>query len=413
MLFFILSIIGLAIVVGLLYWLFPSDAVLWFGGATLMFWIMDKLRQQVEDNFFINGAVISFTSIFCMIPYFFIDSPMLAFLLFMWCSVNLSFQVMTHSQYFTGYVIRRDYDPIWSSSYIRPVKQYFDYVASESNRAVIIFALIGFNGAMALLGGLIYSYGLWYVALPPVFVVLCNVGTLIYMHITAVTPPTGYSDQDWADNMIKGYGYVIGKVFGVIFAIVSAPFMLIIEVFRMIKAFFEVIREGGTERINIFYWICTGVLFGYCMLGVFGVSNFVEEFFESIGVFDVDLIYKEFYLTQLVAGWEFGETFFGAIFLFIPFVVGVILSAILEAIATLLTVILMLLYWLVMSLLVFAFEQILPLVILGVAITFIVFYLIESDREWFDWVRAAIFAILSIGLTVLYILMYAGVIKVL
>ena len=409
---FIVSIIGLAVIVGVIYAFIPTAGVLWFGGATLCFWIMDKIREQVEDNFFLNSAIVSITSILSMIPYFFIDDPMLAFWLFMWCSVNLAFQVMTHSQYFTGYVIKRDYDPIWSSTHIKPVKQYFDRVASEGNRAVVIFALIGFLGAMVFLGSLIYGGGLWYTPLPPVFVLLCNIGTLVYMHIEGVTPDTGYGDHDWADNIVKGYLYIFAKIGGVLFAIISAPFMLIREICRMIGAFFEMVREGGSARINKLFWVCEILLVIYCVLGVFGVANFVEEYFESIGVFDADLIYSDFLLTQLVASWDFGKTFFGAIFLFIPYVVAVILSGVLEFLAVIVTAIFQLVYWVFMFLLAFTVEQILPIIITVGAIALLVLYLIDSDKEGYDWFQFIFLTLVSAGLLTLYGLLYSGVISV-
>lgn len=409
---FIIGMIGLAVIVGIIYAIFPHEAVLWFGGATVFFWIMDKIRQQVEDNFFINAAFVSFTSMFMMIPYFFIDSPMLAFWLFMWCSLNMGFQVMTHSQYLSGYILERDFNPIWSSSYIKPVKQYFDRVASDSNRAAIIFVLLGFYGVMAFLGSLIYGGGLWFTILPPVFILLCNIGALIYMHITGVTPPTGYSDQDWADNIVKGYWFLISKVAALIFAVISAPFVFIVHICKMIGAFFSWVREGGSAQINKLYWVCVGLLTVYCLLGVFGVANFVEEFFESLGVFEADLIYSDFLLTQLVASWDFSGSFFGAILLLIPYIVGVILAAVLEFLAVILTVILQLVYWIFMFLLAFAVEQILPIVILVGAVALLVLYLIESDRDAYDWFQFVFLTLFSAGLLALYILLYAGVITV-
>ena len=409
---FVVSLIGLIVIIGILYAVLQSTLVLWFGGATLMFWIMDKIREQVEDNFFINAAMVSLTSIISMVPYFFIENKMTAFFLFMWCSLNLGFQVMTHSQYFTSYVISRDYNPIWRSPYIKPVKQYFDRVASEGNRAAIILVLIGFYAAMAFLGSIIYGYGLWFTFLPPVFILLCNIGALIYMHITGVSPDTGYGEQEWADNIVKGYLYIFAKIGGVLFAIIAAPFMLIREICKMIGAFLEMVREGGSAQINRFFWVCEILMVIYCGLGVFGVANFAEEYFESIGVFEADLIYNDFLLTQLVASWDFSHSFFGAIFLLIPYIVAVIISAVLEFLAVIVTAVFQLVYWVFMFLLVFTVEQILPIIVAGGAITFLVLYLIESDREGYDWFQFFFLSITTLGLLVLYYLLYSGIISV-
>ena len=412
MIFFILSLIGLCAVVGVIYYFIPCPEVLWFGGATVLFWILDKIRQMMEDNFFLNSAMISVSSVFMVVPYFFLGRTLTSFLLFMWCGLFIGFQLLTHSDYFYGYIRSRDFDNIWTSNYITPVKERLHYYAAEANKAAIIFILIGYLAVMVCLGGVIDTYGLLFTALPPVFILLCNIGTLVVMHLRGVDPPTGYSDHDNVDNIVKGYWYLISRFFGGIFFIIASPFLLIIHLCKMIGALFSLIREGGTARISTLYWVCAGLLGVYCLLGVFGVANFVEEFFEALGIFDKSFIYTDFYLTQLVATWDFGKTFFGAIFLFIPYVVLVIISGILEFLFTILTAIFTLIFWIVMFLLMFAVEQILPIIILIGAIALLVMYLIDSDREAADWFRFIFFTVITVGMTVLYFLLYSGIIKV-
>ena len=40
---FIISLIGLVVLVGIAYAIFPIPEVLWFGGAVVVFWISDRI----------------------------------------------------------------------------------------------------------------------------------------------------------------------------------------------------------------------------------------------------------------------------------------------------------------------------------------------------------------------------------
>ena len=191
MLFFI-SLIGIVVITGIVYAIFPAAEVLWFGGALAVFWASDRIRREVEDNVYISAAWISLTAMVATIPQIFLVGTVTGYIHFLLSSLFLILQTLTHRDHLSKYIDKRYYAPIRNNDkYTRHEKNYHREVMVQGNWAAMVLLMIVLGVAMATLGALSYVYSPWFIPLPAVFVTLANMAAIFYMQLVGVQPPRG------------------------------------------------------------------------------------------------------------------------------------------------------------------------------------------------------------------------------
>ena len=410
---FIISLIGLIAIVGIIYAIIPIPEVLWIGGALVFFWVSDRIRQEIEDNVYINAAYVSVMAVITMIPQIFLGGTILGLIIYVLSSLYLGFQIMTHRDHLSTFIRRRDFDPIWRSDHSHYEKQYMSDVIANGNLAGIILVLIGFNAAMLCFGMLIYEKSLWFALIPPAFVLLCNAIFILYMQIVGVEPPRGFSCHHEVSNILQGYGYLVKKVWEFIFNILYAPIRFIRFIAEKIVDFFDFIRDGSSLTVGIAFWICLAAIGVYDLLGFFGLIDEVDALLHSLGSYEYSG-YQGLRLTELSIAWmsSWPPSFLLDVVLVLLKLVLIVVPFVLDLVLMFLGMIGWFLYMVVLELFILAFMSFLPAILLAGAITFLVFYLIDSNRDGSDIFRFVFFTAISVVACVLYYLFLGGVIVV-
>ena len=416
---FWLITVFVALATGVAYIVTWSPLSLWMGGGILFFWINGRIREEISDSYYINAAYTTLTACVLTVPQIFYGGTAGGLAMYI---VTVVYQLLA---FFTNidYVSHRSVAAVgrnWRSNTKNRAQKILDhYTITEGNWAGLVLAAIAFLGGAFGILVLWVKFSLFFLLLIPVYTLFGHLVFLLYMCITGVTAPTGYAPHDDADNLFKGFWYLIRlvgqAVVAAVVAMVVVPARFIARVCGAIADFFGNIRDGGRVAISKFFWICVGALGVYLILSIFGIADFIEEIFGSFNGVGMDINIFLFPITNFIFGIDLGSSFFTDVILFLPKIIVIVVGAVLDVVLLLLVCLL----WLVLNavlfilwfLLVFSFEALLP-ILLGVgAIVFVVLYLIQSDRGFFDWLRAVLFSLIPIGLFVLYVLFFNGVIK--
>ena len=401
----------MAILFAILYGVIHSNIVLWIGGLILFFWINGCIREAISDNYYINAAYTTLTACVLTVPQIFYGGTPFGWLLY---AVTAGYQMLaffTNYDYTSDYTVNRDFGRNWRSA-TKSIGQkiYGHYVIAQANWAAMILTGIGFLAGSFFLAALCSAYSLFFLLLIPIYTLLWNFIALFYIKlIVGIDAPTGYSDHERVDNILKGFWYLIGAVLGAILAVILAPFRWLVMLAELIRDFFANIKDGGSAELSKFFWICTGALGIYLILAFFNIADVIPRLFGDFGGVDLDFYRYFMVCTNFVFDLKLDGTFFLDVIMFLPKVILILLAALLDIVLILLVLILWLLLNLILFLLYFllviSFELILPIALGIGAVVFLVLYLVESDRDFFDWFRAILFAILPIACLTLYFLL--------
>lgn len=390
--------------------------VLWIGGLILFFWINGRLREGIEDNYYINAAYTTLTACVLTVPQVFYGGTVGGWVLYAITAVYQALAYFTNYGYTSDHTVTRDISRNWrSETKTDGEKTYGHYVIAEGNRAALILTGIGFLIGSFAIAAVSYVYSLFFLLLIPAYTFLWHLIALFRIWLLGIPIPTGLSYHENVDNIPKGYWFLIWSVLKVVISIICAPFRFVAFICKKIAAFFGNIKSGGSTRISKFFWICTGVLAIYLVLSLFGAADFVERIFGGFGGIGLDINRFLFPITNFLLDLEMDGSFFLDVILAIPKVLVLIVGAVVDLVLLILVAIGWLLLNLVLFILYFilvvSFEFLLPLALAVGAVVFLVLYLIESDRGFFDWFRAILFSVLPIGLVTLYFLLAYEVIK--
>lgn len=391
--------------------------VLWIGGLALFFWINGRLREMIEDNYYINAAYTTLTVCVLTVPQIFYAGTLGGWILYAICAFYQLLAYYSNYEYTSDYTVGRDISRNWrSETKTLWQKVYGHYVIAEGNKAALILTGLGFLAGSFAIAAVSSIYSLFFLLLTPVYTFLWHLIAMLYIHILGLPIPTGFDWHESANNIPKGYWFLIWSVLKVILTILASPFVFIFFIFKKIAAFFGNIKNGGSTQISKFFWICVGALAIYLIISLFGAANFIERIFGG-GFSGIDLEIRRFLfpITNFILDLEMDGSFFLDVILFLPKVLFIIVGALLDLVLLLVICLLWLLLNAILAILyvilVVSFEFLLPLALTIGAIVFVVLYLIDSDRDFFDWFRAILFAILPIGMFTLYILFAYGIIK--
>ena len=410
---FILILIGIAALTGILYAIFPAPEVLWFGGTFFVLWAGDKIRQQVEDNVYLNAAVISILGCLSVIPQIFLAGKISGYLHYLLSSVFISCELVTHRDFLWKYIDKRDYAPIRNNDRISGLeKNRRADVVSNGNWAAVVLLLILYNGAMAALGSLAYVYSPWFLLLPPVGVLLANMIAIFYMQLVGVAPPHGYSCHEDVTNLLLAYRYLGKKILDGILAVILAPFRFIRFICIKIADLFMAVWDGGTITIGIAFWILFGLIGLYDLIGFFGLIEPLEEAMRSIGVYEAKI--EGFHLIKWLFDW-FGSwpaSIFNDLIMALPKLAMAIIALVLDLVLLFLSIILWFLFMISLETAILIVMSIVPILLFGGAVTFLIFYFIDSSRDGYDLFKLIFMILAALALTVVYYLFQSNVIKV-
>ena len=395
----------------ILYFALDIPLVLWIGGLALFLWINGRLREEISDNYYINAAYTTLTACVLSVPQIFFGGTIGGWVLY---AVTAFYQLLAYFSnydYTSDHTVVRDVNRNWrSETKTLGEKIYGHYVITEGSRAAMILTAIGFLFGSLVIAGLSAVYSLYFLLLIPVYTFLWHIIALLYIRFfVGITVPTGFDWHEKANNIPKGYWFLIWKVLSAIIGVICAPFVFIAFICKKIAKFFGNIKNGGTGELSKFFWICVGALGIYFILSLFGAADFIERLFGG-GFSGVELNIQRFLfpITNFLFDLELKSSFFMDVIMFLPKLIVIVLSAAIDLVLLILTLVLWLLLNLLLVILyvvlVVSFEFFLPIALAGGAIVFLVLYLIDSDRGFFDWFRAILFSLLPIGLITLYFL---------
>ena len=392
-----------------------NELILWIAGLILFFWVNGRIREEISDNYYINAAYTTLTACVLTVPQIFFGGTIGGWVLY---ALTMGYQTLAYFsnyEYITDHTIGRDLRRNWSSKTKTDVqKAYGHYVLTEGNRAALILTGIAFLIGAFAIAGVSHMYSLFFLLLIPVYTFLWNMIALFQIWLLGVPIPTGFDWHEHVNNIPKGSWFLIWSVLKAIFGIISAPFIFIASIFIRIAKFFGRVKNGGTAELSKFFWICTGVLGVYFILSIFGAADFVEEIFGGgFGGIDLEISRYVFPITNFILKIDWDTSFLVDVILFIPKLIVLLLCAILD----LVIIILVPLLWLLINFLLFilylilvvSFELILPIALVIGAVTFIVLYMVDSDRDFIDWFRAILFSLLPVAMITFYLLFAYGV----
>lgn len=390
--------------------------MLWCGGFVLFFWVNGRIRESISDNFYINVAYTTLTAAVLLIPQIFYIGTVSGWVLFALTLVYQTLALFTNLDYTSDYTVGRDISRNWrSETKTNAQKIYGHYVIAQANWAAIILCTLAFLFGAAAFAFCASQYGHWLLFLSPLYTLLWHLLARAYMWLNGIPAPTGQHEK--VTNIPQGFWFLIWSVLRTVLLVLASPFILIAYVCRCIAKFFAGVKNGGTATISKFFWICTCALGVYLILSLFNIADVIPRIFGNFGGIDLEIKRFLFPITEYVLDLDLELGFFLDVLLFIPKLILYLLCFVLDLVLLLVVTIgwllLNLLIFLIYILLVVSFELILPIALAIGAVVFLILYLIESDRDFFDWCRTVIFASLPTAATVLYFLLRTGVIPTL
>ena len=389
---------------------------LWIGGMILFFMVNARIREEIADNYYVNAAYTTLTACVLTVPQIFYGGTVGGWVLF---AIAVAYQLLAHFtnlDYTLDHTVGRDISRNWRSETKTDVeKAYGHLVLAQGNWAAIVLTSIAFLAGAFVIAFLASTYSLFFLLLIPAYTFLWNTFSLIHILIIGIPVPTGYSSHEKIDNLAKGYWFLIWAVLKVVIAVVSAPFAFIAYIVGAIGKFCAKVKGGGSGELSKFFWICTGVLGIYLILSMFGAADFMERIFGGYSGFDLNISRFLFPVTDYFIHLELDVSFLIDLLLLIPKLLGLLLCVIVDLVLLLVVCLLWLLINALLALLylilVLCFEIVLPVGLAAGAVTFLVLYLLDSDRDFIDWFRAVLFSVLPIGAIVFYFLLAYEVIK--
>lgn len=389
---------------------------LWIGGLALFFWVNGWIREAIADNYYINAAYTTLTACVLTVPQIFYGGTFGGWVLY---AVAVAYQLLsyfTNLDYTIDQTVGRDISRNWRSETKTDVeKAYGHLVIAQANWAAIVLTSIAFLAGAAVIAFLASTYSLFFLLLIPVYTFLWNMIALVRILLLGIPVPTGYSCHENVNTIPKGYWFLIWAVLKVVIAVVSAPFAFIAYIVGAIGKFCAKVKGGGSGELSKFFWICTGVLGLYLILSMFGAADFMERIFGGYSGFDLNISRFLFPVTDYFIHLELDVSFLIDLLLLIPKLLGLLLCVIVDLVLLLVVCLLWLLINALLALLylilVLCFEIVLPVGLAAGAVTFLVLYLLDSDRDFIDWFRAVLFSVLPIGAIVFYFLLAYEVIK--
>ena len=409
-------VIGLLpIITGIVFGITRLPLVLWCGGYALFFWVNGWLREEIEDNYYINAAYTTLTVCVLTVPVFLYAGAPGGWVLYGVCIAYQSLAQFTNLDYRANPEARRDVARVWRSDKSDVMKVYGQYVLAQGHWAAIVLTLFAFLLCSAPIPYLAATYSRLFFLLLPLYTLLWHFFSRIAMWFHNVPPPVGFHED--ANNILKGFWFLVYAVLRAILKVLASPFVLICYVFLCIFNFFKRVQSGGTGRLSKFFWIAVISLGVYLILSLFDVADVFPRLFGNFGGIDLDINRFLFPLLKLVFRWDYEVGPLLAILLFfvklLLYVLALVLDLVLLLLVTVGWMLLNLLLFLLYVILVLAFELVLPIALAVGAVAFLVLYLIDSDRGFIDYFRAVILSLLPLGAVVVYFLLRTGVIPTL
>ena len=412
---FWLVTVCLPIVTGILYGILRLPLVLWCGAYALFFWVNGRLREEIEDNYYINAAYTTLTVCVLTVPTFLYAGAPGGWVLYAACLAYQALAQFTNLDYRANPEARRDIARVWRSEKSNAQKIYGHHVIAQGHWAAIVLTLIAFLAGSLPIPYAATVYSRLFFLLLPFYTLLWHFFSRIAMWFHNVKPPVGLHKE--TDNLLKGFWFPLFVVLKAIYKVISAPFVFIAYLCGRIAKLFGKVASGGTGNLSKFFWIAVGALGVYLILSLFDVADIFPRLFGDFGGIDLDINRFLFPLLKLVFRWDYEVGPLLAILLFFVKLVLYVLALILDLVLLLLVVVgwmlLNVVLFLLYVILVLAFELILPIALAVAAIVFLVLYMVHSDRDFIDYFRVVLFSLLPIAATVVYFLLRTGVIPTL